>query len=426
MRTHIVQPGDNLGQIVLMFGTTVDRLVELNGIANPNLIRVGQELRVPGDREVNESLRVPPVGHVFPVEGFSGTVQLHHGVHPGASDLFAAEGTPVLVMNGGRVAVSVTEAMDQFGGNNVLIEADDGLTYYYAHGDRPPAIGVGQRVETGDFIFGVGDTGNARGTGHHLHIGIGHGIQDGLGPAGGAGINFNAVELMRSVLNGTPEVVRIPRTGTSRRQYRVAGTGHLGLNVRAHPGVSAPIVAGLSEGTLVDGEDTVVLADGFHWRHVMGPADGFAADEFLTPVSVPEPRNGGTRRGILSVDELFALVRNHGASGELDDIMVAAALTESGGNTEAVGDNGRSIGLWQMHDMGLGAGLSREERADPDSACELMLPHFRANLNEGLGMGLAGSTLAVRTYMFTERPFGFPSLQSAAALHFLDRFNGLP
>lgn len=426
MRTYIVQPGDTLGQIALMFGTTVERLVELNGIVDPDRIIADQVLTVPGDREVNESVRVPAVGHVFPVEGYSGAVQLHHGSHMGASDLFADEGTPVLVMSGGTCTLSADESEDQFGGNNVLIRADDGLTYYYAHGDRPPTFGVGARVDTGDFIFGVGDTGNAKGTGHHLHIGIGHGIQDGLGAAGGAGINFNAVELLRNVLNGTTEVIRNPRRGISRRQYRVAGTGHLGLNMRAHPGTSAPIVAGLAEGTVVDGEDAVVAADGFRWRHIMGPADGFAADEFLTPISAPEPRNGGTRRGILSVDELYTLVRNHGASGDLDDIMVAAALTESGGNTEAVGDDGRSIGLWQMHDMGLGAGLSREQRADPDSACDLMLPHFQATLNESAGMGLTGSMLAVRTYMFTERPFGFPSLQSAAALRFLDRFNSLP
>ena len=425
MRTHIVQPGENLTLIAVMFGTTVDRLVELNGIVDRNKIKAGQKLIVPGDREVNESIRVEPVGHVFPVEGFSGIVHLHHGTHEGASDIFATEGTPVLVMNGGTVSDAGTEASDPFGGNNVLIEADDGLTYYYAHGDRSPAIGAGQRVETGDFIFGVGDTGNARGTGHHLHIGIGHGIQDGLGAAGGAGIGFNAVALLRNVLNGTPEVVRNPRSGQTRRQYRVAGTGHLGLRVRTHPGLSAPVVATLPEGTLVDGENTVIPMDEFHWRHISGPADGFAADEFLTPVDVGEPQGGETRRGVLSVPELFTLVGNHGVTGELARIMVAAALTESGGNTEASGDNGHSIGLWQMHDMGLGSGLSREERANPDSACELMKPHFEANFNEGVSMQLSGETLAARTYIFTERPFGFPSLQSAAAIHFLEKFNSV-
>lgn len=41
-----VQPGDNLTAIAQKYGTTVDRLVQLNGIANKNLIYVGQKLRV--------------------------------------------------------------------------------------------------------------------------------------------------------------------------------------------------------------------------------------------------------------------------------------------------------------------------------------------------------------------------------------------
>lgn len=41
-----VQPGDNLTAIAQKYGTTVDRLVQLNDIANKNLIYVGQKLRV--------------------------------------------------------------------------------------------------------------------------------------------------------------------------------------------------------------------------------------------------------------------------------------------------------------------------------------------------------------------------------------------
>lgn len=41
-----VQPKDNLTKIAKKYGTTVDTLVKLNGISNPNLIYVGQKLRV--------------------------------------------------------------------------------------------------------------------------------------------------------------------------------------------------------------------------------------------------------------------------------------------------------------------------------------------------------------------------------------------
>lgn len=46
--TYMVQSGDTLGEIAQRFGTTVAVLQQLNGIANANLIFVGQVLRLPG------------------------------------------------------------------------------------------------------------------------------------------------------------------------------------------------------------------------------------------------------------------------------------------------------------------------------------------------------------------------------------------
>ncbi len=45
--TYVVQPGDNLFRIALRYGTTVSAIASANGIANPNLIKVGQTLRIP-------------------------------------------------------------------------------------------------------------------------------------------------------------------------------------------------------------------------------------------------------------------------------------------------------------------------------------------------------------------------------------------
>lgn len=44
--TYIVQSGDTLSGIASMYGTTYQHLAEINGIANPNLIHVGQEIRI--------------------------------------------------------------------------------------------------------------------------------------------------------------------------------------------------------------------------------------------------------------------------------------------------------------------------------------------------------------------------------------------
>ena len=44
---HTVQPGENLYRIALQYGTTVEAIAQANGITNPNLIYVGQQLIIP-------------------------------------------------------------------------------------------------------------------------------------------------------------------------------------------------------------------------------------------------------------------------------------------------------------------------------------------------------------------------------------------
>jgi LysM repeat protein len=44
--TYVVQPGDTLTRIAAKFGVTVNQLVRINNIQDPNLIRVGQVLQI--------------------------------------------------------------------------------------------------------------------------------------------------------------------------------------------------------------------------------------------------------------------------------------------------------------------------------------------------------------------------------------------
>ena len=46
MKTYQVVSGDTLTRIAARFGTSVETLVKLNGLANPDFIRVGQVLTI--------------------------------------------------------------------------------------------------------------------------------------------------------------------------------------------------------------------------------------------------------------------------------------------------------------------------------------------------------------------------------------------
>jgi LysM repeat protein len=45
--TYTVQAGDNLSQVAARYGVAVDQMLAVNGIANPNIIYVGQQLVIP-------------------------------------------------------------------------------------------------------------------------------------------------------------------------------------------------------------------------------------------------------------------------------------------------------------------------------------------------------------------------------------------
>lgn len=134
--------------------------------AQPELLRGGRfTLRV----EVRPTL-------AFPVPGVSetsvgspfgaprdGGVRSHHGI-----DIFAPRGAAVVAAAPGVVTrVETTER----GGNVVWVRDRRGNALYYAHLDRQ-AVAEGARVETGDTVGFVGNTGNARRTPPHLHFGV--------------------------------------------------------------------------------------------------------------------------------------------------------------------------------------------------------------------------------------------------------------
>lgn len=165
---HRVAAGENLARIAARYATTTAELVAANGIKNPNLIREGAELQVPGPpwlcpvqgpRQFSDSWGAPRPGG-----------RRHLGV-----DVFAARGTPVVASVSGVLA----HAKGATAGLAYYLRGVDGYTYYGAHLDAleaPPGP-----IEQGARIGTVGSTGNARGTTSHLHFEI--------KPGGGPSVN---------------------------------------------------------------------------------------------------------------------------------------------------------------------------------------------------------------------------------------------
>lgn len=85
-------------------------------------------------------------------------------------DMFAARGTPVVAAADGLISQKVNGSISGLG---VEVTDSSGTQYFYAHLDGF-ALGLskGSRVERGDVLGYVGNTGNARGTSSHLHFEI--------------------------------------------------------------------------------------------------------------------------------------------------------------------------------------------------------------------------------------------------------------
>ncbi|TXF88332.1 M23 family metallopeptidase [Neolewinella aurantiaca] len=85
------------------------------------------------------------------------------------NDIFAPKGTNLLATTDGEITRLNNTGI---GGKTVwLYDRERGLRYYYAHLDQQ-LVRKGQRVQKGEIVGTVGNTGNARTTPPHLHFGI--------------------------------------------------------------------------------------------------------------------------------------------------------------------------------------------------------------------------------------------------------------
>ncbi len=95
------------------------------------------------------------------------------------NDIFASRGTPVVAVADGVVTrMNTASQQTALGGITVTYRTGDGSEWYNAHLDAiASGLSVGTQVSRGQQIGTVGNTGNARTTPPHLHIGRRYGGQ---------------------------------------------------------------------------------------------------------------------------------------------------------------------------------------------------------------------------------------------------------
>jgi murein DD-endopeptidase MepM/ murein hydrolase activator NlpD len=118
-------------------------------------------------------------GHVFPVDGrhwTRGAIGEFGAPRSGGRwhegfDVVAACGTPLVAVRGGKVLRRGFDPV--LYGNYLLIHGEgEQRSYFYAHMPRPALVHRGERLWTGERVGSVGETGNARTVGCHLHFEI--------------------------------------------------------------------------------------------------------------------------------------------------------------------------------------------------------------------------------------------------------------
>lgn len=184
---HTVVKGDTLQSIAKKYKVELEEILLSNDIDTDTKLAVGEKLMIPGGSLSGTSTttgsssvakggskpspKVVSGYFINPVPGARktrGTSSTHRGV-----DLAAPTGTPIYASAPGRVTFARTGYNGGFG-TLVIIVHDNGTETLYAHMSKLGTTS-GKRVDRGEVIGYVGNTG--RSTGPHLHFEV-HGAKN--------------------------------------------------------------------------------------------------------------------------------------------------------------------------------------------------------------------------------------------------------
>jgi murein DD-endopeptidase MepM/ murein hydrolase activator NlpD len=180
---YTIKKGDTLKSLAAKYKADIDEIVQYNDLDADTSLAVGQVITIPdaeiaavpvaskssavvtskpraasGPEYVGYYMR--PVANAVKSQGLHG----YNGV-----DLAASTGTQVVASAGGTVIVSKVGGWNGGYGNYIVIAHPNGTQTLYSHLSRN-VVSVGARVEQGQHIGNVGNTGKS--TGPHLHFEI--------------------------------------------------------------------------------------------------------------------------------------------------------------------------------------------------------------------------------------------------------------
>ncbi|MEW6237952.1 MAG: peptidoglycan DD-metalloendopeptidase family protein [Candidatus Omnitrophota bacterium] len=168
---HVVSAGENPWALSKLYGVSQEKIRDFNPALNPNRLMVGAKIFIPGAKELlayasSNRLIYPrkpaeiTSGYGYRRHPIGGNIRFHRGI-----DFRGKTGDPVYAVLDG-VVEDVTN--QRYGlGLVVVLRHDDGLETVYGHNSKV-LVQPGARVQQGDIISRVGQTGFC--TGPHLHF----------------------------------------------------------------------------------------------------------------------------------------------------------------------------------------------------------------------------------------------------------------
>ncbi len=168
---YAVKSGDTISAIAQKYKAQPNDIISYNNLANQDDIYIGDILIVPGGVMpknvaplINNQIPLANNYFIFPAEG-----RITQGLHYyNAIDLANSCGTPIYAAASGVVQRAVYNNAWNLGmGNYVTILHPNGTVTYYGHFENV-FVKSGDKVNVGDRIGLMGETGNA--TGCHVHF----------------------------------------------------------------------------------------------------------------------------------------------------------------------------------------------------------------------------------------------------------------